>query len=205
MACTLDLEFNSLWPFSACNAQAKCCALARAGALSTRLKARGISLFCGGTNSSYPDMCHCGPKPRESLSQPDTALLLRTVTTAELLQAGSTIIDLMQKKWSTDDAFHERHSSMGDLDAAPGCAGECGQEEAQPRSETSRGILKLANSAKTRILREGRPRNRADLEAVEQGRRIALYKGSKVRRTLRCHTFAKAMWGSCFKLPSAKS
>ena len=45
------------------------------------------------------------------LLQPDPALSLRTVTTSELLHADrqiwGTIVDLLQRKWSMDDAFHE--------------------------------------------------------------------------------------------------
>ena len=46
------------------------------------------------------------------LLQPDPALSLRTVTTSELLHADrqiwGTIVDLLQRKWSMDDAFHGR-------------------------------------------------------------------------------------------------
>ena len=46
------------------------------------------------------------------LTQPDPALSLRTVTTAELLHADrqiwGTIVDLLHRKWSMDDAFHEK-------------------------------------------------------------------------------------------------
>ena len=45
------------------------------------------------------------------LLQPDPALSLRTVTTSELLRADrqiwGTVVDLLQRKWSMDDAFHE--------------------------------------------------------------------------------------------------
>ena len=45
------------------------------------------------------------------LAQPDPALSLRTVTTSKLLHADrkiwGTIVDLLHRKWSMDDAFHE--------------------------------------------------------------------------------------------------
>ena len=45
------------------------------------------------------------------LTQPDPTLSLRTVTTSELLHADrqiwGTIVDLLHRKWSMDDAFHE--------------------------------------------------------------------------------------------------
>ena len=55
------------------------------------------------------------------LLQPDPALSLRTVTTSELLRADrqiwGTIIDLLQRKWSMDDAFHRFQQGLCKTDS----------------------------------------------------------------------------------------